>query len=104
VFFDFDSSKITDAGQKVIDEAVAAAKDYGAAKVVVTGYTDSAGPASYNLKLSEKRAKAVQDALVAQGIDAGKISAMSKGEEDPLVPTANGVREPQNRRTEIMIR
>ena len=104
VFFDFDSSKITAAGQKVIDEAVAAAKDYGAAKVVVTGYTDSAGPASYNLKLSEKRAKAVQDALVAQGIDAGKISAMSKGEEDPLVPTANGVREPQNRRTEIMIR
>ena len=103
VFFDFDSATITPDGQKVIDEAVTAAKDYGAAKVVVTGYADRAGPDNYNLTLSQRRAQAVHDAMVVQGIDAGKISVMSKGEEDPLVPTANGVREPQNRRTEIMI-
>ncbi len=103
VFFDFDSSKITSAGQKVIDEAVTAAKDYGAAKVIVTGYTDTAGTDKYNMRLSERRAKIVQDALVAKGIDAGKISTMAKGEADPLVPTGDGAREPQNRRTEIMI-
>jgi len=103
VFFDFNSAKITTQGQQVIDQAVKAAKDYGAARVIVTGYSDRSGPAAYNLKLSKRRAQSVHDAMVAQGVDAGEISTTAKGEENPLVPTKDGAREPQNRRAEIMI-
>ncbi len=103
VFFDFDSSTITDQGQQVIDQAVEAAKSYGAAKVIAIGYADRAGTESYNLALSKRRAEAVRKALVSQGIDDGTISVMAKGEADPLVPTPDGVREPQNRRVEIDI-
>lgn len=103
VFFDFDSAAITAQGQQVIDQAVAAAKDYGAAKLIVIGYADRAGTDKYNLALSKRRAEAVHKVLVGEGIEDSKISIEAKGESDPLVPTPDGVREPQNRRVEINI-
>jgi OOP family OmpA-OmpF porin len=103
VFFDFDSSAITAQGRQVIDQAVEAAKSNGSNMVIAIGYADRAGTETYNLALSKRRAEAVRKALVAQGVDDGKISIMAKGEADPLVPTPDGVREPQNRRVEIDI-
>ena len=66
-------------------------------------HADRSGPENYNMALSLRRANAVKDALVREGVPATAISVVGKGETQPLVPTADGVREPQNRRVEIVI-
>lgn len=104
VFFDFDSSKLTPEALGIVKSAADAAKSGGATRLVLTGHTDRAGPASYNIKLSQRRADSVKAELVRLGLPAGEITTVAKGEADPLVPTADGVPEPQNRRVEIVIR
>lgn len=101
VFFEFDRASLTRDGQKVVDEAAAAYKKEGHASVSVAGYTDLAGTQAYNLRLSRRRADVVRAALVKDGVPAGVIDVSAYGKEHPRVPTANGVREPQNRRVEI---
>lgn len=100
VFFDFDKSNITPESAQVISEAARKAKDTGAVAIQVIGHTDRSGPPAYNDKLSMRRANAVKTELAKNGIDAGTITVEGRGESDPLVPTADGVREPQNRRAE----
>ena len=102
VFFDFDKSTLTAAGKQVVANAAAAAKKGGAARIVCTGYTDRAGSDAYNQKLSERRAASVKAELIHLGVPSAQIATLGKGEQNPLVPTADGVREPQNRRVEIM--
>jgi OOP family OmpA-OmpF porin len=102
VFFDFDKANLTPEGQKIVDAAAAAYKRGGSAKISLAGYTDLAGTAPYNLKLSERRAETVQAALVKDGVPSGQIATSWHGKDNPRVPTADGVREPQNRRVEIM--
>jgi outer membrane protein OmpA-like peptidoglycan-associated protein len=103
VFFDFDKSNLTPEGQKIVDAAAAAFKRGGSARISLAGYTDLAGTAAYNLKLSERRAETVRAALVKDGVPDNQIAASWHGKENPRVPTADGVREPQNRRVEIML-
>jgi outer membrane protein OmpA-like peptidoglycan-associated protein len=101
VFFGFNKYNLTAEAQAVVAEAASAAKSQGSASILVTGHTDTVGGNAYNQRLSEKRAGAVKDELVRLGIDAGKISAMGKGETELLVQTGDGVKEPQNRRATI---
>jgi len=101
VFFDFNKSNLTAEAQSVVSEAVKTAKANGMVKVMVTGHTDTVGSDSYNMGLSVRRAQAVKDAMVAQGMGGDTISIEGKGFHDPLVPTGPGVREPQNRRAVI---
>jgi outer membrane protein OmpA-like peptidoglycan-associated protein len=68
----------------------------------VNGYTDSSGSPAYNLKLSQRRADSVAKELVSDGVQRSEIDIHGYGETHPLVPTADGVREPQNRRVEII--
>ncbi len=103
VFFDFDRSNITSEGQKTINDAVAAAKAGNSTRVTLTGHTDRSGSEQYNMALSLRRAEAVKAAMIRDGIPASAIVVIGKGESQPLVPTADGVREPQNRRVEIVI-
>ncbi len=103
VFFDFDKSNITAEAQKTINDAVAAAKAGGSSRVTLTGHTDRSGSEQYNMALSLRRAEAVKANMIRQGIPASAIVVIGKGESSPLVPTADGVREPQNRRVEIVI-
>jgi OmpA-OmpF porin, OOP family len=103
VFFDFDKSNITDAGRQVLDAAAAAVKSDQAVRIELTGYTDTVGTQQYNLGLSERRADAVRDYLSKQGIPANRMNVAWKGKEDLRVPTPDGVREPQNRRVEIVL-
>ncbi len=103
VFFDFDKSNITAQAQKTINDAVAAAKAGNSARVTLTGHTDRSGSEQYNMALSLRRAEAVKANMIKQGIPASAIVVIGKGESQPLVPTADGVREPQNRRVEIVI-
>jgi outer membrane protein OmpA-like peptidoglycan-associated protein len=100
VFFEFDKSSLTADGRRVVDAAAAAFKS-GKSGVAIAGYTDLAGTQQYNLALSKRRADTVKAALVRDGVPAAAINESWHGKENPRVPTANGVREPQNRRVEI---
>lgn len=103
VYFDFDRATLTPFGQDVLEQAAAAYRAGGAARLDVTGYTDLAGPAAYNLKLSRRRADAVRARLIELGVPEAAIVEAARGEADPRVPTAQGVREPKNRRVEIVL-
>jgi len=87
----------------VVQDAATSYKATGSARIAVTGYTDLAGTQQYNLGLSKRRADAVRAALVQQGVPDGVIAETWRGKENPAVPTADGVREPRNRRVEIVI-
>ncbi len=103
VFFDWDRSDITAEAQRVIDQAAQAAKQGQVPRLMVTGHTDTTGSVRYNQALSERRAVAVKAALVRDGIPADGITTTGRGKSQPLVPTGDGVREPQNRRAEIAL-
>jgi outer membrane protein OmpA-like peptidoglycan-associated protein len=103
VFFDWDRSNLSQQALTTIQQAADAYKTKGNARITATGHTDRSGPESYNMALSLRRANAVKDALVRDGVPATAISVIGRGETQPLVPTADGVREPQNRRVEIVI-
>jgi len=102
VFFEFDKSSLTPDGRKVVDAAAAAFKA-GKSGIAIAGYTDLAGTQQYNLALSKRRADTVKAALMKDGVPASAIDESYHGKENPRVPTADGVREPQNRRVEIRV-
>jgi OmpA-OmpF porin, OOP family len=100
VFFDWNKSNITPAADKTIADAV---KAFGAAaKIKVVGHTDTSGSAAYNLKLSVRRAEAVKKTLVAKGVPAKQIATEGKGDTQLMVQTGKNVREPSNRRAQII--
>ncbi len=101
VFFDWDKSNIRADAQKVIKSASAYAKRRGFVRVDLGGHADRSGSPRYNMGLSQRRAAAVKAAFVKLGVKAGNITTVGKGESQPLVSTADGVREPRNRRVEI---
>lgn len=101
-FFDFAKWNLTPDAKKVVAQAAESAKKTNS-KVTVVGHTDRAGPDDYNMRLSQRRADTVKAEMVRLGIPAASITTVAKGETQNLVPTADGVREPQNRRTEIML-
>jgi len=103
VFFDWDRSDLSAQAMQTLQQAAAAYKQRGSARVVATGHADRSGPDDYNMALSLRRANAVKNALVNNGVPANTISVVGRGESQPLVQTADGVREPQNRRVEIVL-
>jgi outer membrane protein OmpA-like peptidoglycan-associated protein len=103
VFFDWSKADLTDRARQIIGEA-ASARGTGVTRIEVNGFTDRSGPASYNMRLSQRRADAVAAELVRRGVPRNEIVTRGFGEENNLVPTADGVREPQNRRVEIILK
>jgi len=103
VFFDWNSASVTPEAAAIINEAAKAARQMAVTRIELTGHADRSGAPAYNQTLSEKRGAAVRNALVHLGIPAADITVIGKGEASPLVPTADGVREPQNRRVEIVL-
>lgn len=87
--FDFDKSVIKPEGANKLDELVAALKGSQHDAVVATGHTDRLGAVDYNQKLSERRAEAVKKYLADKGLDAGKISAVGKGKNQPVTKPAD---------------
>jgi outer membrane protein OmpA-like peptidoglycan-associated protein len=102
VFFDWDRYNITAEGMRIIDQAADAYRAGGSVQLQVTGYTDRSGSPGYNQRLSERRATAVSNALAQRGVARNDMVVSGRGENDNRVPTAPGVREPQNRRVEIV--
>ena len=103
VFFDWDRDTITSAGGQIIQQAANAYRSGGQVQVQVVGYTDRSGSPAYNQRLSERRANNVANALAQNGVPRNQMSVSGRGENDNRVPTADGVREPQNRRVEIVL-
>jgi outer membrane protein OmpA-like peptidoglycan-associated protein len=103
VYFDYDKSNLTPEAANLVREASARALANDIETVVVQGHTDRSGGSAYNQALSQRRANAVRDALVANGVAADKIRMDAFGEDKPAKDTADGVREPLNRRSEVSI-
>ena len=103
IFFGFDEASLTSEARQVITQAADEWRRTGSARVSVVGHTDTVGSEAYNLELSERRAESVAQELIRQGVPAAEITTIGRGESDLLVPTGDGVAEPQNRRVEIEI-
>ena len=104
VFFDWDKSDLTPRARSIIAEAAQASTHVQTTRIEANGYTDLSGTAAYNMGLSVRRADAVAAELVRDGVPKNIIFVKGFGETHPLVPTAPGVREPQNRRVEIILK
>jgi iron complex outermembrane receptor protein len=102
VFFDFNKSDLTPQAASIVDQAAANAGPAKVTKLEVTGHTDTVGSDAYNMRLSRRRAESVAAQLEKDGIPASEIAIFAKGKRDLLVPTADGVKEPQNRRVQIV--
>ncbi len=103
VYFPFDQYVLTPEAQSVVQEAAKYATDGHASKEVVVGHTDTSGSVAYNMRLSERRAKATADALVNLGVPASSLDVSWKGKSEPAVQTGDGVKEPLNRRATIHV-
>jgi outer membrane protein OmpA-like peptidoglycan-associated protein len=104
VFFDWDKATLTDRAREIIKEAADNSTWVQYTQIQVNGYTDTSGSAQYNQRLSVRRAEAVAAELVRNGVPRNAISIRGFGETNLLVPTGPNVREPQNRRVQIIIR
>ncbi|AJC84073.1 peptidoglycan-associated lipoprotein Pal [Campylobacter peloridis] len=104
VYFDFDKFNIRNDMQKVVaDNASVFNKDAANASIVVEGNCDEWGTDEYNQALGLKRAKAVKEALVAQGVNADRISVKSYGETNPVCTERTKACDAQNRRAEFKL-
>jgi outer membrane protein OmpA-like peptidoglycan-associated protein len=106
IYFEFDKFNITNEGAFELDKLVAIMEKYPDMIVQVESHTDSRGPNSYNLKLSENRAISTAQYVISKGIDESRISGMGKGEEEPVVECSKGCSNQDhaaNRRSEFII-
>jgi outer membrane protein OmpA-like peptidoglycan-associated protein len=102
--FRFDSEELTDEGKRRVPDVLQAVKSYPVPEVVVIGHTDTTGTPQSNAELGLRRANAVRTLLAQAGLNESAIDVRSHGEAELLVPTADGVFEPKNRRVEITVR
>jgi iron complex outermembrane receptor protein len=102
VFFDFNKSDLTPQALSIVNQAAANAGPAKVTQLTVTGHTDTVGSDAYNMRLSRRRAESVAAQLEKDGIASSEIEIVAKGKRDLLVPTADGVKEPQNRRVQIV--
>ncbi len=104
LYFFHDSTRLKPDSAKLLPDVVQAWKDRTSTDVSVIGHTDSMGDATYNYGLSLRRAKRIGTWLIRQGLPRDIVQIISHGEENPLVPTKDGVSEPRNRRVEVIVR
>lgn len=100
VFFPWGEMGFDEDGAMIVDDAASSYSD-GLA-ITLTGHSDRSGPAAVNRRISQRRAQAVRDALIARGVPADAITIEAEGETALLIGTLDGVREAQNRRVEIL--
>lgn len=101
--FDTARSDVRAADQAEVSQIATVLKQYGNAHVRIAGYADARGSSAANNALGKARADAVKAALVAQGIDAGRIETVSGGESDPVDTNATASGQAENRRTELVV-
>ena len=101
VFFDWNKADVTADAGATLDNAAAAYQQAGTGTVSLAGLADRSGSSRYNIVLAQRRVDAVKAYLIGKGVPEASIVSLAVGEGRPPIPTAAGVREPQNRRVEI---
>ena len=104
VFFDFGSATLSPDARATLAEAATVAKSTPNSTTRVTGFTDTVGSEAANTALATRRAGAVRDALIANGVNPGSISIVGAGEAGLLVITPDQTREARNRRVQVLVR
>lgn len=103
LLFDFDSDLLRTEARANLTELAESLKEYDGTEVLIVGHTDSVGDASYNLRLSQRRAEAASRYLDQQGIDARRLRAEGRGEDEPVASNDTEAGRQQNRRVEVVI-
>ncbi|MCB9764992.1 MAG: peptidoglycan-associated lipoprotein Pal [Alphaproteobacteria bacterium] len=103
VFFDFDSSELTDPSKGALDENVRILQEHPDVKVQIQGHADERGTTEYNLALGQRRANSLKEYLIGQGIAPSRLTLLSYGEERPLDSRSNETAWSKNRRAEFVI-
>jgi outer membrane protein OmpA-like peptidoglycan-associated protein len=103
VFFDTNSTTLSQQSAATVTEAASVAKSTPNARVAVTGYTDTDGAPAYNQQLSLRRADAVKNALVSNGIAPQAITVTGSGERGLLIDTPDQTKNEKNRRVQIVV-
>ena len=103
VFFEFDSSELSNAAMQTLDEAAETALAMRPYKVLIRGHTDRAGPEEYNLGLSERRGLSVASYMIDKGAGRFIIDVEGLGESEPIAKTSDNVRDGRNRRVEVTL-
>ncbi|HMM78250.1 MAG TPA: OmpA family protein [Gammaproteobacteria bacterium] len=104
LYFELDSDRLTAESAVRAEAVLAEIAARPVADVIAIGHTDRVGELAYNDALSLQRAEKLRELLIAKGGDASRISVAGRGEREPLVPTADEVPEPRNRRAELSVR
>jgi outer membrane protein OmpA-like peptidoglycan-associated protein len=103
LLFDFDSDVIRATAAENLRNLAASLNKYANTDLLIVGHTDAVGTSSYNQTLSERRAAAARNFLVAQGVSAGRLQAMGRGELEPIDSNETEAGRQANRRVEIAI-
>jgi len=101
--FAFDSAQLTPHAREVLDRVIADGRGVTFSSVVVEGYTDSTGPAPYNVALSERRARSVIEYLKGHGLQAQNFAMKGYGKADPVASNATNEGRAANRRVEVVL-
>jgi len=104
LYFEHNTAVLTGKSRALLATVMKTIKERQPVDISVVGHTDTVGDRDYNYRLSSKRARAVADLLVAQGVDRSILDITSHGKENPLIPTGDQVHEPRNRRVEVTVR
>lgn len=103
IFFDWGEADVSRDGAATLDDVAALLLQQGAGKATLVGHSDRSGPSGSNRRSSLQRAAAVRDYLERRGVPPGQLELASHGEDRPIIATADGVREPQNRRVDVIL-
>jgi hypothetical protein len=104
LYFMSDSTELTAESKTLITEILSLVNDRKFYEISIIGHTDTIGDDEYNMRLSSARAEAVRVALFSHGIRPGQTEIRYHGKRDPVVPTGDNVREPRNRRVEVVVK
>lgn len=98
------TSQLTPQSEALLSQVLQEAQMRKGGEIIIVGHTDTTGDAAANDQLSLQRAQAIRDLLIGRGFKPELIEAVGRGEREPLVPTADNVDEPRNRRAELIVR
>lgn len=104
LYFIEGKDEFTDDSKRAIDSVLAEIARRPVPDVLVIGHTDTVGTDAFNDALSKQRGEVVRKALLARGILIENVVVVGRGKREPIVPTADNVAEPRNRRVEILVR
>lgn len=104
LYFVEGSDELTEESKRTLEGVFADLRQRTVPDVLVVGHTDAVGSDQFNDTLARQRADAIRAALISRGIAPADITAVGRGKRELLIPTADGVAEPRNRRVEIVVR